>query len=181
MLTVVQIVRAKAYPLVVTINGPDESRSCEETYPVEESYQEEVVIKPGGLFRKAVTEMQTRTRTVMKSRMITKTVPGPTARIEFCYLPAGTFIMDDGNAAHEVTVSRGFHLGKYPVTQSQWEVVVGDHASKFRGADRPVEQVSWNDCQEFIKKLNRKTGEDVYRLPTEAEWEYACRAGSTTT
>ena len=80
---------------------------------------------------------------------------------------------------HEVTITRAFHLQTTPVTQAQWAAVMGANPSHFRdeGANRPVENVSWNDCQNFIDKLN-SMGAHVYRLPTEAEWEYACRAGS---
>ncbi len=74
-------------------------------------------------------------------------------------------------------------MGQYEVTQAQWEAVMGGNSSHFKGADRPVENVSWYDCQEFVKKLNalpavQESGV-TYRLPTEEEWEYACRAGST--
>jgi formylglycine-generating enzyme required for sulfatase activity len=71
-------------------------------------------------------------------------------------------------------------MGKYEVTQEQYEAVMGKNPSTVKGAKQPVTDVSWNDCQEFIKKLNSKTN-CVYRLPTEAEWEYACRAGKTET
>ena len=89
---------------------------------------------------------------------------------------------------HQVTLAP-FLMGKYPVTQAQWQAVMGNNPSKFKGADRPVEQVSWNDCQEFVKTLNANPSysplnqggqRGVFRLPTEAEWEYACRAGSDT-
>jgi len=70
----------------------------------------------------------------------------------------------------------GFYLGKTEVTQKQWEDIVGDNPSKFKCDDCPVERVSWQDVQDFIKKLNKKTGMH-YRLPTEAEWEYAARSG----
>jgi len=70
-------------------------------------------------------------------------------------------------------------MGKYEVTQEQWEAVMGNNRSKTKGAKLPVTDVSWEDCQEFIKKLNENT-KGGYRLPTEAEWEYACRAGTTT-
>jgi len=68
-------------------------------------------------------------------------------------------------------------MGKYPVTQAQWEAAMGNNPSHFKGPDRPVECVSWNEAQEFLKKLSAK-GEGRFRLPTEAEWEYAARAGS---
>lgn len=84
---------------------------------------------------------------------------------------------DDETPLHSVSITRPFALGKHEVTQGEWVAVMGDNPSKFKGRSRPVEQVSWNDAQEFIKKLNAKTGKQ-YRLPSEAEWEYAARAGS---
>ena len=80
--------------------------------------------------------------------------------------------------AHQVTVS-SFSIGKYEVTQEEWRAVMGSNPSNFifRGSKRPVEQVSWNDCQEFISKLNAKTGMH-FHLPTEAQWEYAARGGN---
>ena len=80
---------------------------------------------------------------------------------------------------HEVTLTKPFYMGKYEVTQEQYEAVMGKNPSDTKGAKLPVTVVSWNDCQEFIKKLNAKTN-GGYRLPTEAEWEFACRAGTTT-
>jgi formylglycine-generating enzyme required for sulfatase activity len=81
------------------------------------------------------------------------------------------------NLVHKVTISQPFYLGKYEVTQAQWQVVMGSNPSYFEGATRPVECVSWDDCQSFIEKLNGK-GLGTFRLPTEAEWEFACRAGT---
>ncbi|GJQ57905.1 MAG: formylglycine-generating enzyme family protein [Candidatus Scalindua sp. AMX11] len=81
----------------------------------------------------------------------------------------------DEKPVHTVCIS-DFYLGKTEVTQKQWEEIVGDNPSKFTGEDRPVERVSWHDVQDFIKKLNKKTGLH-HRLPTEAEWEYAARSG----
>jgi len=99
-----------------------------------------------------------------------------------CTSEQGSDCYDDEKSAHSVTVSN-FYIGKYEVTQAQWRAVMGASAtlsspSNFKNCDEcPVEQVSWNDIQEFLKKLNAKTGK-TYRLPTEAEWEYAARGGS---
>lgn len=93
----------------------------------------------------------------------------------------GTFRMgstkyDDAKPVHQVTLS-DYCIGKYEVTQEEWKAVMGTNPSRFTGNNKPVEQVSWNDCQEFIKKLNLLTGLQ-FRLPTEAEWEYAARGGN---
>lgn len=82
----------------------------------------------------------------------------------------------DEKPVHSVTLS-SYYIGKTEVTQALWQAVMGSNPSNFKGADLPVECVSWNDCQEFIKKLNRLTGRN-FRLPTEAEWEFACRGGN---
>ena len=86
---------------------------------------------------------------------------------------------DDDEAQHEVTLTKPFYIGKYEVTQEQWKAVMANNPSGYKGLKLPVNNISWNDCQEFIKKLNAKTN-GGYRLPTEAEWEYACRAGTKT-
>ena len=111
--------------------------------------------------------------------------------MEFVWIPAGEFLMgspsheegrDSDERQHEVRISQGFWMGKYEVTQGEWEAVMGGNPSDFEscGARCPVEQVSWPDVQGFIAKLNaRESGKgNRYRLPTEAEWEYAARAGS---
>ena len=83
---------------------------------------------------------------------------------------------DDELPIHEVELN-SFYIGKYPVTQKEWEAIMGNNPSYFKGSNLPVEKVSWNDAQEFIKLLNGKTGKR-YRLPTEAEWEYAAKGGN---
>jgi formylglycine-generating enzyme required for sulfatase activity len=110
--------------------------------------------------------------------------------MEFVRIPAGSFLMgsptsetgssDEERPQHRVVISREFYFGKYEVTQGQWKALMGNNPSFHQecGDDCPVERVSWNDAQEFIKTLNAK-GEGTYRLPTEAEWEYAARAGTT--
>jgi len=81
---------------------------------------------------------------------------------------------------HRVQIEHPFYIGTTEVTQGQWQAVMGNNPSNFKGEDSlPVEQVSWEDCQSFLQKLSQKEGKE-YRLPSEAEWEYACRAGSTT-
>ena len=102
------------------------------------------------------------------------------------YVEGGTFTMgataeqgsdveDDEKPTHQVTL-KGFYICKYEVTQAEWKAVMGTNPSRFKGDNLPVERVSWFDCQEFIRKLNELTGKN-FRLPTEAEWEYAARGG----
>ena len=111
--------------------------------------------------------------------------------MEFVLIPAGTFRMgspdsdteaySDERPAHRVTISQPFYLGMYPVTQEQWEEVMGNNPSNFKDTPyHPVESVSWDDVQAFLCKLNEQEGRGDYRLPTEAQWEYACRAGTET-
>jgi formylglycine-generating enzyme required for sulfatase activity/regulator of sirC expression with transglutaminase-like and TPR domain len=112
-------------------------------------------------------------------------------KLEMVLIPAGKFVMGSpasekgrykSETQHEVTLTKPFYMGKYEVTQAQWESVMGNNPSarEDKGAKLPVTNVSWNDCQEFIKKLNAST-KGGYRLPYEAEWEHACRAGTSTT
>jgi formylglycine-generating enzyme required for sulfatase activity len=107
----------------------------------------------------------------------------------FVNIPTGTFIMgspefelgrNNDETQHEVTITKGFYMQTALVTQRQWKALMGSNPSRFseESYDRPVDNVSWYDCQQFIKRLNSMK-EDTYRLPTEAEWEYACRAGSS--
>jgi formylglycine-generating enzyme required for sulfatase activity len=105
----------------------------------------------------------------------------------FAWCPPGTFLMgspeseaerDNDETQHRVTLTNGFWLGVTPLTQAQWQAAMGSNPSYFKGEDLPVEQVSWDDCQAFCKKLKERTGK-TFRLSTEAEWEYACRAGTT--
>jgi formylglycine-generating enzyme required for sulfatase activity len=113
---------------------------------------------------------------------------GQGVTLEMVYIPGGTFFMgaapneadanSDEQPSHKVTV-KPFYLGKYQVTQVQWQAIVGNNPSYFKGENRPVEQVSWEDSKAFCDRLSQRTGQ-TFRLPSEAEWEYACRAGTTT-
>ncbi|MGM9799492.1 MAG: SUMF1/EgtB/PvdO family nonheme iron enzyme [Muribaculaceae bacterium] len=107
---------------------------------------------------------------------------------EMVYVPGGTFTMgataeqgssaeDDEKPTHSVSLS-GYYIGKYEVTQAQWKAIMGNNPSRFKGDNLPVENVSWYDCQEFIRKLNQLTGKK-FSLPTEAQWEYAARGGKS--
>ena len=112
----------------------------------------------------------------------------PGVWLEMLTIPAGTFMMgtpgdedyrDYEEKLHEVAFTQPFLIGKYPVTQSQWYAVMGHHPSHFKGPSLPVEMVSWDNAQSFCKKVQKKTGQ-IVALPAEAQWEYACRAGTRT-
>ena len=112
---------------------------------------------------------------------------GDGIKLEMVHIPPGSFMMgspsgegnDNERPQHQVTFTQPFYIGKYPITQEQWQAVMGNNPSNFKGAKRPVENVSWNDAVSFCQKLWEKTGK-TYRLPSEAQWEYACRADTTT-
>ncbi len=142
------------------------------------------------------------------SNLTAGTVRKMPSGIELAYIPQGEFMMGSTDAEidealyeckkynaeckreyftpespkHRVTIREGFWMGRYEVTQSQWQSVMGDNPSKFSdcGGNCPVEQVSWDDIQVFLKRLNAKNDGYVYSLPSEAQWEYAARAGTTT-
>lgn len=148
-----------------------------------ESHQKPMI----GELRKITTEPQ--------SSKIHETFTSPSTGMEFVLIPAGEFMMGSPNKtgtvnslisfsttspAHEVSIEYDFYLGKFPVTQKQWIEVMGENPSKIKDDNRPIENISWYDTQEFIKKLNEMEETDKYRLPSEAEWEYACRAGTQT-
>ena len=113
---------------------------------------------------------------------------GKGIKLEMVLIPAGKFKMGsleteknrgEEETQHDVTITKPFYIGKYEVTQEQWQVVMGHNPSELKGAKLPLTNASWGMCQDFIKKLNDKTN-GGYRLPTEAEWEYACRGETTT-
>jgi formylglycine-generating enzyme required for sulfatase activity len=113
---------------------------------------------------------------------------GKDVNLEMVLIPAGKFKMGspasekdrrDNENQHEVTLTKPFYMGKYEVTQEQWEAVMGYNYSYSKGTKLPITDISWWECQGFIIKLNSKT-DGCYRLPTDAEWEYSCRAGTST-
>ncbi len=148
--------------------------------------------------RRRITEEAERERREEETKMHDLSVPGAKAGerktvivndVEFAFrwCPAGTFIMGapkdeegryDDETQHQVTLTKGFWMMETQVTQKQWKAVMWSNPSNFIGDDLPVEKVSWNDCQEFCKKCAQLAL--TVQLPTEAQWEYACRAGSTT-
>ncbi|MDQ3180143.1 MAG: SUMF1/EgtB/PvdO family nonheme iron enzyme [Acidobacteriota bacterium] len=132
-----------------------------------------------GLQREKVEQQRLEKERIQQDKTFTNSIG-----MEFVKIPSGSFMMGsdiiyrDENPIHKVAISQDFWLQRTVVTQAQWQAVMGNNPSRFKGDNLPVETVSWDDAQEFIKKLNAK-GEGTYRLPTEAEWEYAARAGTT--
>jgi len=112
---------------------------------------------------------------------------GNGVKLELVLIQPGTFTMgrngngkDDASPAHQVTLAKPFWIGKYEVTQEQWKQVMGtDFVTFFKGPKNPVDSITWEECQPLLDKLNQLVPGGGFRLPTEAEWEYACRAGST--
>ncbi len=111
---------------------------------------------------------------------------GGGVKMDLVLIPAGSFLMGSEKGerfekpVHEVKIPKPFHMGKYEVTQEQWQAVMGSNPSDVKRPKNPVNSVSWDDCQAFLKKLDERVRRGRFTLPTEAEWEYACRAGSKT-
>ena len=136
----------------------------------------EMVLVPAGKFKMGFTKKELAELKVEMKEEIKKLLKKELGKE---VLDVVDQIMSKQGKQHEVTLTKPFYMGKYEVTQEQYEAVMGKNPSTTNGAKLPVTDVSWEDCQEFIKKLNTKTS-GGFRLPTEAEWEYACRAGTTT-
>ncbi len=139
-----------------------------------------------------VMELEARTKAEEGSSKNEETLKTYTNSIGMEFVPvlAGEFDMgslaneagryDDEGPVHRVKLTKAFYMGKFEVTQKQWRDVMGTNPSYFSDDGLPVEQISWNDIQEFIEKLNKKENTNKYRLPSEAEWEYTARAGTVT-
>jgi formylglycine-generating enzyme required for sulfatase activity len=109
---------------------------------------------------------------------------GGGVKMEFVLIPAGWFLMGsekggDEKPVHKVTFFHPFYMGRYMVTQEQWEQVMGSNPSAYKSAKNPVENVGWEDCRQFMVKLQQKVPGRLFALPSEAQWEYACRAGGS--
>jgi formylglycine-generating enzyme required for sulfatase activity len=172
----------------VQIKGIDDGKKTFQ----QQDYKEAVLFAKREAIQRAGAKIKS--MTTVKDMMLESDVPPKkitnSLGMEFVYVKPGSFMMGspanesgryDDEMQHRVTLSKGFYMQTTEVTQGQWRAIMGSSPSKFSncGEDCPVEQVSWDDVQTFISKLNRKKGGNRYRLPTEAEWEYAARAGST--
>jgi len=149
-----------------------------------QAYEEEILLKASQTFQKGYQLQKEIKPKVIKSKVITNKIG-----MTFVYIPPGSFMMGspkdepgryDRENQHEVVLTKGYYMQTTEVTQGQWKSVMGENPSKFKdcGDNCPVEWVSWKDVQVFIEKMNKKADKYLYRLPTEAEWEYAARAGT---
>ena len=151
-----------------------------------------VLVALGSLALAAAQEpKQTGSKTKSPPKELTVDL-GKGVTLELLPIPAGEFLMGlpepdksgraDERPQHRVRITKPFWLGKYLVTQEQWQAVVGNNPSEFKGPKNPVDSAGWEDCREFLKKLNETFAHTGLKasLPTEAQWEYACRAGSKT-
>ena len=136
----------------------------------------EMVLVPAGKFKMGFTKKELADLKVEFQEALKKGLKKELGKEELDLVDS---VMSKRGRQPEVTLTKPFYMGKYEVTQEQYESVMGNNPSGTKGAKLPVASVSCNDCKEFIKKLNSKTN-GGYRLPMEAEWEYACRAGTTT-
>jgi len=154
-----------------------------------DSYTDYLKKYPRGVYA-AIARLRLQAKGVTAPEAVGTTRTNPLG-MQFSWIPPGSFMMgspaseagrDSDGLQRLVTIARGFWMGRYEVTQWQYEVVMGTNPSGFKncGKDCPVEQVSWNDAKEFIRRLNDRNDGFVYSLPSEAEWEYAARAATTT-
>jgi serine/threonine-protein kinase len=191
--------------------GPQLEVDAEESYDEEEVYDEEIVAKPGSWFRSAQTETVQKRRLIQRSRLVKRVEQVPFISVDPGHFTMGSSELEaarqEDELEHEVMLSRPFALQATPVTQAQWQALMGNNPSAFKGLSRPVEMVSWYDAIAYCNALSQLSGLEPayehsmvkgnpgeegylakvrwkgpdcpgYRLPTEAEWEYACRAGS---
>ena len=184
---------------IKTSTDPEDFKAYLEQYP--KGRFAALARKRAGLVASATPSPSTPTRTPTPAPTPAGTRGGETGRpaspsslpatftnkagITLVLIQPGSFVMGSPNGeaneqpAHRVNINAPFYLGKYEVTQAQWTALMGSNPSENKGAENPVELVSWDDAQEFIRKLNALGDGFEYRLPSEAEWEYACRAGTS--
>ncbi len=145
--------------------------------------------RAGAIVRQVRGQWQHKRQVNPRARDVLVIPLAESVELRLAFIPAGSFQMGSPSGEwkrefeegpqHRVRLTRPFYLAIHPVTQAQWQAIMGHNPSHYKGPDRPVEKVSWVDCQELCKRLLAQTGRPL-RLPTEAEWEYACRAGTTT-
>jgi len=180
--------REKALHLELEAYAPDEIAEAEAAMAEAEAHRDNVK-QARALYTTARTRFQEAARVGLERKQreadLTGRPPITVGGIPLVWIPPGTFTMGSSNGSpdekppHEVTMPEGFWIGRTPVTQAVWTSVMGHNPSGFRTDDQlPVENVSWRDCQAFLEKFNEANG-GGFRLCSEAEWEYACRAGST--
>ncbi len=150
-----------------------------------------VMVVVGSLAVATAAEPKTDGKTKSPPKELTVDI-GKGIELEMVLIPAGEFMMgapdsekgafENEKPRHRVRITKRFYLGKYLVTQEQWECLMGNNPSAFQGPKKPVEQIVWKDCQHFLEKLNAKFGahRGKFVLPSEAQWEYSCRAGGST-
>ncbi|WP_089722071.1 SUMF1/EgtB/PvdO family nonheme iron enzyme [Candidatus Entotheonella palauensis] len=164
----------------------------QESYPLGEELQAELATyrESQGLTRQDIEAIESRLLAEAVTTKQLKPIFTNRIGITFVFIPAGEFTMGSTNSDphardgekpdHRVVISEPFYLAQHPVTQAQWQAIMGTNPSVSQDANCPVENVSWEDAQAFLQKLNELEGGNHYRLPTEAQWEYACRATSNT-
>ena len=177
------IAALKGFQLYRSMNGePIEKVNADVIPPEATSYRDEDVAS--GRYTYQMTSVNIDDQEGLPARIYD---PIGALQLDLVLIPAGTFNMGSNNGSsdeqpvHTVTVSQDYYIGTYEITQEEWNVVMGYNPSYFTGDQRlPVERVTWHEVQDFIEIVNSWVGDAYFRLPTEAEWEYAARAGTTT-
>ena len=180
---------SKSEPL---LNNYNSKSSSYEDFLAPKNLSSKIIIETPGIFyfRAYVRDHNGKSYWSEEKKIVVLKIFNNSINMQFVLIPAGEFYMgnysnemgrfDNERPLHRVTLENAFYIGKFEVTQKQWLDVMGNNPSFFKSDDLPVDSVSWNDVRAFIIKLNEKENTNKYRLPTEAEWEYAARANTTT-